>query len=247
LEASVLVKVYAGHFLIEQIIRNKKHMNNLARQTIIGFIQLIIGLGAMLFAPAWTFMYWQAWIYLFIFGISVVLIFIYLYKNDSKLLERRLNRTEKEKSQKWIHFFIYILYISLLILSSLDHRFLLSNVPFSVVMAGDVLVALGYRIIFIVFKDNTFAAATIELTSDHKVISKGLYAIVRHPMYLGAIVLLLGTPLALGSWWGLLIFILITYAIVLRLLDEEKFLFLNLTGYKEYCQKTRYRLIPFVW
>jgi protein-S-isoprenylcysteine O-methyltransferase Ste14 len=222
-------------------------MNELVKKTVVGFIQLIIGLGIMLFAPAWTFDYWQAWIYLFIFGISVLLIYIYLYKSDSKLLERRLNRTEKEKSQKRAQFFIYILYICLFILSSLDHRFIWSNVPFSVVIVGDFLVSFGYFIIFIVLKENTYASATIELTPDHKVISTGAYALVRHPMYLGAIVLLLGTPLALGSWWGLLIFLLITYAITVRLLDEEKFLSQDLSGYNEYCQKTRYRLIPLIW
>ena len=222
-------------------------MNELVKKTVVGFIQLIIGLGIMLFAPAWTFDYWQAWIYLFIFGISVVLIYIYLYKSDPKLLERRLNRTEKEKSQKRVQFFIYILYVCLFVLSSLDHRFFWSNVPFSVVIAGDVLVSFGYFIIFIVLKENTYASATIELTPDHKVISTGIYAFVRHPMYLGAVVLLLGTPLALGSWWGLLIFFLITYAITVRLLDEEKFLSQDLSGYNEYCQKTRYRLIPFIW
>lgn len=222
-------------------------MNELVQKTVVGFIQLIIGLGIMLFAPAWTFDYWQAWIYLFIFGISVLLIYIYLYKSDSKLLERRLNRTEKERGQKRVQFFIYILYVCLFILSSLDHRFFWSNVPFLVVIVGDVLVSFGYFIIFIVLKDNTYASATIELTPDHKVISTGLYAFIRHPMYFGGIVLLLGTPLALGSWWGLLIFIPITFIVVWRLLEEEKFLSQDLSGYIEYCQKVRYRLMPMIW
>lgn len=222
-------------------------MNNLLKKTIIGFIQLIAGLGIMLFVPAWTFDFWQAWIYLFIYATAIVLILVYLYKNDTKLLERRLNRAEKEKNQKGIQLCIYITYIGVFILSSLDHRFLWSHVSFSVVMSGDVLVAFGYLIIFIVLKENAFAAATIEVTPDQKVISTGPYAIIRHPMYSGAIVLLFGTPLALGSWWGLLAFILITFFIVRRLLDEEKFLFQSLSGYKEYCQKIRYRLLPFIW
>jgi len=191
--------------------------------------------------------FWQAWVYIFIFGTSVVLIFAYLYKNDPKLLERRLNRTEKEKSQKRIQLYIYMAYISVLILPSLDRRFLWSDVPFLVVMVGDVLVALGYLIIFFVLKENTFAATTIEVTPDQKVVSTGPYAVIRHPMYAGAIIMLLGTPLALGSWWGLLIFIPITFIIAWRLLDEEKFLLQGLSGYKEYCQKTRYRLAPFIW
>ena len=221
-------------------------MNDLARKTIIGFIQLIIGLGVMLFVPAWTIDFWQAWVYVFVFGTSVVLIFAYLYKNDPKLLERRLNRTEKEKSQKGIQLYIFITYIGVFILSSLDHRFLWSDVPFLVVMAGDVLVALGYFIIFIALKENMFAAATIEVAPDQKVIATGPYAIIRHPMYSGGIVMLLGTPLALGSWWGLLIFIPITFLIAWRLLDEEKFLSQSLSGYREYCQKVRYRLVPWL-
>src|SRR5208283_4640952 len=112
-------------------------MNTLAQKTIIGFIQLIIGLGVFLFIPAWTIDFWQAWVYIIIFGTSVVLIFSYLYKNDPKLLERRLVRTEKEKKQKWIQFYIYMAYISVFIFPSLDHRFLWSDVPFSVVMAGE--------------------------------------------------------------------------------------------------------------
>jgi protein-S-isoprenylcysteine O-methyltransferase Ste14 len=170
-----------------------------------------------------------------------------LYKNDPKLLVRRLNKTEKEKSQKCIQFYIFFLYIALFVLSSLDHRFLWSNVPFLIVMGGDVLVSLGYFIIFLALKDNTFAASTVELAPDHKVVSTGIYAFVRHPMYLGAIVMLLGTPLALGAWWGLIIFFLMTYAITVRLLEEEKFLFHDLSGYNEYCQETRYRLMPFIW
>ena len=222
-------------------------MNTLAKKTFIGFIKLIIGLGVMLFAPAWTIDFWQAWVYIFIFGTSVVLIFAYLYKNDPKLLERRLNRKEKEKSQQGIQRYIFITYIAVFILPSLDHRFLWSDVPLLVVIAGDVLVALGYFIIFLVLKENSFASTTIEVTLDQKVISTGPYAVIRHPMYSGAIVMLLGTPLALGSWWGLLVFILITYIIVWRLLEEEKFLSQSLSGYKEYCQKVQYRLLPFIW
>jgi protein-S-isoprenylcysteine O-methyltransferase Ste14 len=222
-------------------------MNTLAQKTIIGLIQLIIGLGVMLFVPAWAMDFWQAWVYIFIFGASIALISAYLYKNDPKLLERRLNRKEKDKSQQGIQRYIFMTYIAIFVLPSLDHRFLWSDVPLLVVIAADVLVALGYFIIFLVLKENPFAAATIELTLDQKVIATGPYAVIRHPMYSGAVVMLLGTPLALGSWWGLLVFILITFIIVWRLLEEEKFLSKGLSGYKEYCQKVRYRLVPFIW
>ena len=222
-------------------------MNILAKKTTIGLIQLILGLMVMLFGPAWTFDFWQAWVYVFVFGVSVTLIFVYLYKHDQKLLERRLVRTEKEKSQKWIQFSIYLSYICIFILPSIDHRMRWSNIPFTIVLAGDVLVAIGNFIILMTLKENSFAGTTIELTADQKVISTGVYSIIRHPMYFGAIVLLLGTPFALGSWWGLLFFVLITIGLILRLLDEERFLSQGLLGYIEYCQKTRYRLIPYLW
>jgi len=222
-------------------------MNNLLQKAIVGLLQLMIGIGFMLFVPAWTFDFWQAWVYVFVFSTSVVLIFFYLYNKDPKLLERRLQRTEKEKNQKLIQFYIYVTYIGIFILSSLDHRFCWSNVPFIAVMTGDVLLALGYFIIFVVLKENTFAASIIEMTPEHKVISAGPYIYIRHPMYFGAIIIVLGTPLALGSWWGLLLFFLMVFIIVWRLLEEENFLSQNLSGYKEYCQKVKHRLVPFIW
>jgi len=211
-------------------------MNNLTGKTILGFAQLITGLGFILLATAWTLDFWQAWVYLFVFAASAALITAYLWKNDPKLLERRVNAgpgAEKEKSQKRIQVSASLVFIGVMILPSLDHRFSWSHVPLSVVIAGDVFVALGFLVIFIVFKENTFTAVTIEVVPGQKVISTGPYAIVRHPMYSGALVMLLGTPLALGSWWGLLMFIPMTFVIVWRLLDEEKFLSKNLSGYKE--------------
>ncbi len=134
-----------------------------------------------------------------------------------------------------------------MVLPSLDHRFFWSAVPLTVVAAGDLLVALGFLIVFLVFKENTFTAATIAVTPDQKVVTTGPYAVVRHPMYTGALVMLFGTPLALGSWWGLLMFVPMVLTIAWRACDEERFLLNNLSGYKDYCQTIRYRLIPFVW
>lgn len=228
---------------------NKKG-NDLSRKTVFGFIQLIIILGLCLFAPVWSFHYWQAWIYLFIFVASAALNTVYLWKKDPKLLERRVNAgpgAEKEKSQRFIQLFASVAFIGAIVLPSLDHRFSWSEVPLTIVIAGDVLVALGFLVIFIVFSENPFTAATIEVAADQKVISTGPYAIVRHPMYSGTLVMLFGTPLALGSWWGLFMLVPMTIIIVWRLLEEEKFLFKNLQGYTEYCQKVRYHLMPFVW
>jgi protein-S-isoprenylcysteine O-methyltransferase Ste14 len=115
------------------------------------------------------------------------------------------------------------------------------------VAIGDILVATSLLIIFLVFKENTFTSRVVEVDAEQKVISTGLYALVRHPMYMGALFLFVGIPLALGSWWGLLTFIPLTLIIVWRLLDEERFLAKNLSGYAEYRDKVKYRLIPFVW
>ena len=225
-------------------------MKNLAGKTILGFAQLIIMLGLFLFAPAWTFNFWQAWVYLSVFTTASALITIFLWKKDPKLLERRVNAgptAEKEKKQKVIQVFASLAFIGLMILPSLDHRFSWSDVPVAIVIIGDGLVALGFFIVFIVFKENTFTAATIEIASDQTVISTGPYAIVRHPMYVGGLIMLFGTPIALGSWWALLMDIPMTFVIVWRLLDEENFLTKSLPGYDEYCQNVRYRLIPSLW
>jgi protein-S-isoprenylcysteine O-methyltransferase Ste14 len=225
-------------------------MDNLAKKTLLGFVQLFAALGIFIFAPVWTFDFWQAWVYLFVFAASVAMVTAYLWKKDPGLLERRVNAgpgAEKEKSQKIIQLFASLAFIGLMILPSLDHRFSWSYVPLPVVIAGDAFVALGFLVIFFVFKENTYAAATIEVASGQKVISTGPYAIVRHPMYSGALVMLLGTPLALGSWWGLLMFIPMIFIIAWRLLDEEKFLSKSLSGYKDYCRKVQYRLVPFIW
>jgi protein-S-isoprenylcysteine O-methyltransferase Ste14 len=223
---------------------------NLNTQALGGFLRLLIGMATSLFLPAWSIYYWQAWMFLAVFSISVLAITVYLMKNDPKLLERRMHvgsRAENERSQKIIQFLAAIAFIALFILPAIDHRFAWSTMPPYVVAVGDILVALGFLIIFLVFKENTFTSATIEVSSEQKVISTGPYALVRHPMYIGALVMLSGVPLALGSWWGMLMVIPMTLVIVWRLLDEETFLARNLPGYSEYRNEVRYRLVPFLW
>ncbi len=225
-------------------------MNNLVTKAFLGFAQLIVVLGILLLAPVWTLDYWQAWVYLSVFAGSSALITFYLWKNDPKLLERRTHagpRAENESSQKLIQLLASFVFVAAIALPSLDHRFAWSAVPVSVVAVGDVLAALGFLIIFFVFKENTFAAAAIAVTPDQKVVSTGPYAVVRHPMYAGALVMLFGTPLALGSWWGLVMFIPMLFIIDWRARDEERFLVKNLSGYRDYCQAVRYRLVPLLW
>lgn len=225
-------------------------VKSLAGRAVFGFTQLIVFLGAALFVPAWTLDFWQAWVYLFIFAAASALITVYLWKYDRGLLESRVKagpRAEKEKSQKAIQFFASLAFIGTLVVPALDHRHLWSHVPVIFVIAAEMLVALGFIAVFVVYRENTFTSATIEVAPNQQVISTGPYALVRHPMYAGALVMLLATPVALGSWWGMLTFIPMIAVIVLRLLDEERFLEKSLPGYEEYCQNVRFRLVPHVW
>jgi protein-S-isoprenylcysteine O-methyltransferase Ste14 len=170
----------------------------------------------------------------------VLAITLYLIKKDPKLLERRINAgpgAEKQRSQKIIQSLASIAFTMIFILSAIDHRFHWSMVSVYWVVVGDILVALGLLIVFFVFKENSFASATIEVGKEQTLVSTGPYAFVRHPMYFGASVMLLGTPLALGSCWGLLTVIPILVVIVWRLLDEEIFLEKNLSGYSVYRNK----------
>jgi protein-S-isoprenylcysteine O-methyltransferase Ste14 len=225
-------------------------MQTLTAKAFRALLLLIAAMAALLFIAAGTLDYWQAWIFLAVYFALSVAITLYLVKKDPALLARRMSGgpfAEKQTAQKIIMSFTSLGFIGLLVVPALDHRFGRSNMPPSVALAGDGLMALGLLGVFFVFKENTFTSATIELAPDQQVISSGPYALVRHPMYASALVLLLGIPIALGSWWGVLALFAILPALIWRLIDEEKFLARNLPGYVEYQQKVRYRLIPWVW
>jgi protein-S-isoprenylcysteine O-methyltransferase Ste14 len=225
-------------------------MSNLNVKAFLGLLCTFVAMAALLFLPAWTLDYWQAWAFLAVFGVPSMAITLYLMKKDRKLLERRLRggpTAEKERSQKIIQTITSIGFIAMLVIPALDHRFRWSPVPAWVSIAGDLLVGIGFLIVFFVYKENTFASATVEIAPEQKVISTGLYAVVRHPMYMGGSLWFIGMPLALGSRWALLVFLLILPALIWRLLDEETLLEKELPGYLEYKNRVRYHLIPFVW
>jgi protein-S-isoprenylcysteine O-methyltransferase Ste14 len=225
-------------------------MSSLHRRAFGGLAILVLVTGALLFAAAGTFDYWQAWAFLAIYFTVSLAITLYLVKKDPALLARRMSGgpfAEKERSQRIIMSFASIGFIGLLVLPGLDRRFGWSQMPANVVIAGDIVVVLGWVGIFFVFRENSYSSATIELAADQRVISTGPYALVRHPMYAAALVMLLGMPIALGSWWGVLTMAAVVPAVVWRLLDEERFLARNLPGYAEYQRKVRYRLLPLVW
>ena len=225
-------------------------MSALHKKAFGGLAILILVMASLLFAAAGTFDYWQAWTFLAVYFAASLAITLYLMKEDPALLARRMSGgpfAEKEPAQRIIMSFASIGFIGLLVLPGLDHRFAWSQTPACVAIAGDFLVMLGWLGIFSVFRENSFSSATIELAADQRVISSGPYALVRHPMYASALVMLLGMPIALGSWWGVLIIAAILPALVWRLLDEERFLARNLPGYVEYQRKVRYRLLPLIW
>lgn len=225
-------------------------MKNLLTKALLSLVALAVTLGLLLFASAGTTHYWQAWLYLGIYTGATLLVTVYLAKKDPALLQRRMSggpTAERRLTQKIIMLFVSIGFIGLLVAPGLDHRFEWSTVPLSAVIAGDALVAIGIYLIFLVYRENTFTSATIEIAKDQTVISTGPYALIRHPMYASGLLFFLGTPLALGSWWGLLALLFILPFLIWRLFDEEKFLAQNLPGYTKYQQQVRHHLLPYVW
>jgi len=215
-----------------------------------GLAVLVVVMGLLLFVPAGTLGYWQAWVYLATFAVVSVLTTLYLMRSDPELLKRRLRggpTAEKRPAQKLIMLATSIGFIALLVVPAVDHRFGWSAVPLGAVVLGDLLVVAGFYFIYLVYRENTFTSATIEVVPGQRVISTGPYAIVRHPMYASAALYLLGTPLALGSYWGLVALAAMVPFLIWRLVDEERFLAKNLRGYTEYQERVRHRLVPFVW
>jgi protein-S-isoprenylcysteine O-methyltransferase Ste14 len=220
---------------------------NLKSKLLVRFFVGLAVVAGMLFIPAGTLAYWQAWAYIGIIFIPSVPASIYLYKRDPLLVQRRLQTKEKVSMQRWIMKVAHVIFYGALLLPGLDHRFGWSHLPLWVILVSQVLVLVGLLITFWVTSVNSFASRIIEIAEDQTVISSGPYRLVRHPMYFGAILVLLFTPLALGSWWALPGFALVIPIIVLRLLNEEQLLRRELPGYEEYCRRTRFRLIPFAW
>jgi protein-S-isoprenylcysteine O-methyltransferase Ste14 len=212
---------------------------------------LSFGLFALaLFWPAGTFDYWQAWVFLGVYVALAVIYTVYIGRTNPAVLRRRMNagpRHESRPVQKVIIAGIVLAFAALLVVSARDHRFGWSNVPTPVVALGNALVVVGLTIAMLVVSQNNYAAANITVESDQAVVSTGLYGLVRHPMYFGSLVMLIGVPLALGSFWALLIDAVYVVLFAVRIFDEEKALIDELSGYREYTEKVRSRLVPGVW
>jgi protein-S-isoprenylcysteine O-methyltransferase Ste14 len=218
-----------------------------------GFVSATLGLvafGLMLFLPAGTFHYWQAWVFLAVFALSTWIPSVYLMRTNPAALERRMHvgpLAETRMLQRIVISVAFICFPAMFVVSALDHRFGWSPVPATVSLVGDVLVATGLIVAMLVVIQNGYAAANVTVEAGQHVVSTGLYGLVRHPMYTGNMILMVGTPLALGSYWGLVFVIpgLIVHA--LRIHDEEDLLAHELSGYREYTRQVRYRMLPYVW
>ena len=223
---------------------------DLVRRSCVGLAQFMVFLAVILFLPAWTLGWWQAWVFWAVFGAACVVITIALLRNDPALVERRLRAgptAEREASQKVIQSVTVLILFAIFLTPALDHRFGWSSVPPAVSIAGNIMVLAGFWMIYRVFRTNSFASSTVEISSGQTVISTGPYGIVRHPMYSASLLLFAGIPLALGSWWGLIPASLSLPLLAARLLAEESFLIRSLPGYADYRKKVRWRLLPLIW
>ncbi len=225
-------------------------MSELTVQALDGVVKFQIGMAILFFLPAGTIHFWQAWVYWSLFSVSVLLITLHFLKTDPGLIESRLSAgagAEKETSQKRIQSVAALLFVAMLTLPGIERHFHASTVPVVLVLISNALVVAAFVLIFFVFRENGHASSIIEVKPDQQVISTGPYALVRHPMYTGSILLFAATPPALGSMWALVCGLALCVVIVVRLLDEERFLSRQLSGYDEYRGKVRYRLVPYLW
>lgn len=214
--------------------------------SLVGFILF----GLALFLPAGTFNYWQAWLFIAVFAATGAIPTIYWAQRRPEVLRRRMNAgpaAETRVAQKIIVTGIQLWFFAVLVVSALDHRFGWSQVSIPVVLIGDVLMAVGLGIALLVVQQNSYASANITVETDQQLVTTGLYGLVRHPMYLGSLIMVAGIPLALGSYWGLLGIIPGLVVLAYRIVDEEKMLRQELNGYVEYTQKVHSRLVPYVW
>lgn len=210
----------------------------------------LIVLSALVFLPAGTLNYWQAWVFIATFMVVTIFPSIYIARTNPAALQRRMHggpRAEARTIQKILITGAWLGLVALLVISAYDHRMGWSSVPAWVCLLGDVLLATGLGIAMLVVIQNGYAAATVTVETGQTVVSGGVYTFVRHPMYVGNMIMMVGVPLALGSYWGLVFVVPGVVALMLRILDEEKLLTHELAGYREYTQRVRYRLVPYVW
>ena len=222
----------------------------LLARALMGFIFLFLVIATVLFGLSGTLHDGRAWAMLAMFFGCAGIITVWLWFRDKALLERRVKAgpgSETDPMQNVVQALAGLVFLATFAVPGLDRRFGWSHAPLAVSLAGDGMIAIGFLIVFLTFRENTFTAGTIEVAEGQHVIDSGPYAVVRHPMYAGALVMIAGIPLALGSWWGLIAAVVLVPILVWRLLREETFLAANLPGYDAYRGRVRYRLAPIFW
>jgi len=216
-------------------------------QAIFKFLLGVLMIALLLFLPAGTMKYWNAWLLMCLLFIPMFIAGIILWRKNPELLEKRLNVKEKESEQKEVIGMSLIIFVLGFILAGLDFKYSWSNMPIWVVTTASIIFVISYILYAEVLRENTYLSRTIEVQENQKVIETGLYGIVRHPMYFATTLLFLSFPLILGSWISFAIFCLFPFVLVKRIKNEEIVLENGLEGYKEYKQKVKYRMIPYVW
>lgn len=211
------------------------------------FILGIAFMGAVLFLPAGTLQYPNAWLFMALLFIPMLLFGAVLFSKAPQLLKKRLNSKEQEKTQVWVIALSSVMFLASFVLAGLDFRFGWSNIPRWAVALAAVLQLAAYALYAEVMRENAYLSRTVEVQEGQKVVDTGLYGIVRHPMYATTVLLYLAMPVVLGSWDAFLVMLLYPILIVFRIHNEEKVLESGLAGYAEYKKKVKYRLIPFVW
>lgn len=222
----------------------------LLARALAGLIFLFLVMASVLFGLAGDLHDWRAWVMLAVFFGCAGFITVWLWFRDRALLERRVKAgpgSEPDPMQNVVQALAGLVFLAIFIVSGLGQRLGWSNASLAIPLTGDAMIATGFLIVFLTFRENTFTAGTIEVAEGQKVVDSGPYAVVRHPMYSGAFVMTVGIPLALGSWWCVIPAGLLVPILVWRLLREETFLAANLPGYEAYRDHVRYRLVPTIW
>jgi len=225
----------------------KINMKRLYLIVFLRFSMFLLIFGLLFFIPAGTLQFWEAWVFFGVIIIPMLFALRWLAKNSPELLERRMRGKEKEKEQKRLIGLSMLYFLGTYSLPGFDFRYGWSDVPLWVIILADIIIVLGYLIFFRVLKENAYASRIIEVEKEQEVISTGPYALVRHPMYVGVLIMYTFCPLALGSYWAVIPTVLLFIMIVFRIKNEEKVLSRDLKGYTEYMQKVKYRLVPGVW
>jgi protein-S-isoprenylcysteine O-methyltransferase Ste14 len=225
----------------------QSQVHNIKKKILLFFFITLIAIGLMLFLPAGSLRYWQAWLFIGTLFIPFIFVLAYFLKHDPEFLERRMKFKEKESKEKSIIKILQVSFFIGFLIPGFDYRYGWSDVPYWLVIAADIVIFLAYMLVFRTFRENSYASRIVEVDEKQKVITTGLYAVIRHPMYAGVIPMYLCIPIALGSYIALPFFFALIPGIIFRIFDEEEVLLRDLKGYKEYVEKVKYRLIPGIW